>query len=563
MRLTQARGRRLPLALLVLAAALLTLSLALGAQERASARADLDHDLTTQVSEEAALLDNYFERARSIALLSSRNPAFADFYAAPGDRLEKVAEEIPAIQDANDALAYLQELFPTSIGEACFIDVTGPENARVVRGQYASLPDLSPDESANPFFAPTFALDPGEVYQAQPYVSPDTGEWVISNSTLVPTGDGSKLAIVHFEVTIESFREAAAALGDGGAIQVVDAATGLVVIDSRLEQAMGAPLGDQGDARFGWVTELDRSGGLRVADGDRTAYRRLAPTPGNANAWVVVASAPGVSFLGGVGPVPVVLTVVALLLLGLGAVNSVRVSRTIDAQNRRLREQGEHLARAQFERGKLLRQVVEAAEDERRRIAAELHDGPIQDLTSLDYRLEPIRLELEDKQLPAGESLGETQERIRMEIRNLRDLIVRLRPPALDERGLEAALADHARLVTRESAVECRLDSTLDGRLDTTVETIVYRVAQEALTNVVKHAQATTADVSISARNGSVVLEVADDGVGFDATRQAESLREGHFELAAMRERVEMAGGTWRIESSPGGGTRIHAEVPR
>jgi signal transduction histidine kinase len=244
-------------------------------------------------------------------------------------------------------------------------------------------------------------------------------------------------------------------------------------------------------------------------------------------------------------------------------VNSRRVSRTIDAQNRRLREQGERLEQAQEERGRLLRQAVEAAEDERRRIAAELHDGPIQDLTSLDYRLEPIRLELEDERLPAGESLRETQERLRFEIQSMRDMIVRLRPPALDERGLEAALADHARLVTRESAVECRLDAKLDGRLDSTLETILYRVAQEALTNVVRHSRASTADVSISAHNGSVVLEVSDDGVGFDPSRQTELLREGHFGLASMRERVEMAGGSWRIESLPGGGTRLHAELPR
>jgi hypothetical protein len=95
----------------------------------------------------------------------------------------------------NQALAYLEELFPGSIGEACFIDRAGAENARVVRGARALPKDLMPEESMNPFFAPTFALRPGQVYQARPYESPDTGEWVISNSTLLPTGDGSRRAI--------------------------------------------------------------------------------------------------------------------------------------------------------------------------------------------------------------------------------------------------------------------------------------------------------------------------------------------------------------------------------
>jgi signal transduction histidine kinase len=546
--------------LLLLAAGLLALSLVLGAQERASARADIDHRLVTRVSEETTLLDNYFERARSIALLTSRNPAFADFYATPGARLDKIDAGVPAIRDANDALAYLQRLFPTSIGEACFIDVSGPENARVVRGVYATPPHLSPDESQNPFFAPTFALDDGEVYQAQPYVSPDTGEWVISNSTIVPTGPGSSRAIVHFEVTVESFRQAAASLGEGGAIEVVDGATGRVVIDSRHEQVLGSPLGE---GSLPWVTELGGTSGMLDAGGLRAAYRRLAPTPGNANDWVVVASASAISFLGGVGTVPIVLTVTALVLLGLGAVSSRRIARTIDAQHRQLREQGERLERAQEDRGRLLQRVVEAAEDERRLIAAELHDGPIQDLTSLDYRLEPIRLDLEDEGLPAEASVRETQERLREEIRNLRELVVGLRPPALDERGLEAALADHVRHVGRETSLECRMESALPGRLDPTLETVLYRVAQEALSNVVKHSRATRADVALSTRNGSVVLEVSDDGVGFDPARQADLVREGHLGLASMRERVELAGGSWRIESSPGEGTRVCAEVPR
>lgn len=239
-------GRRVPLTVLILAVVLLSVSFALGAREREQATAELDRRLATTVAEETLLLENYFERARSIALLTSRNPAFVAFYEARGGRWDKIVRGEPAIEQANEALAYLQQLFPTSIGEACFIHVTGPENARVVRGVYATPEDLAPDESANPFFGPTFALDEGQVYQAPPYVSPDTGEWVISNSTLIPTEGGSKRAIVHFEVTVESFRETAAALGDRATIRVVDASTGAVIIDSGLEQAMAPRSGGPG-----------------------------------------------------------------------------------------------------------------------------------------------------------------------------------------------------------------------------------------------------------------------------------------------------------------------------
>ena len=136
------------------------------------------------------------------------------------------------LDEVNQALGYLERLFPESIGEACFIDRGGAENARMVRGVRAAPKDLSPDESSNPFFKPTFALRQGQVYQARPYVSPDTQEWVISNSTLLPTSDGSKPAIVHFEVTIESFRAVAASLSKRFDIMVVDGRAGAVVIDS-------------------------------------------------------------------------------------------------------------------------------------------------------------------------------------------------------------------------------------------------------------------------------------------------------------------------------------------
>jgi diguanylate cyclase (GGDEF)-like protein len=320
------RLRRSPLATLVLAITLLSVGIGVGMSEHSHAMATLNGDLTTTAGQQAEMLDDYFSRAQSIDLLTANNPAFADFYQQPGartasGRVRLVRAGGPILDKANTALGYLEELFLDSIGEACFIDRSGPEVARVVRGEIATPDDLSPDESANPFFKPTFALRHGQVYQATPYVSPDTDEWVISNSTLMPTPDGRKQAIVHFEITIESFRQHAA-LGSQFDIAIVDARTGAVVIDSRLPQRIGAKLGNPADRRFAsLVAERQPAGRLRL--GDRpAAYQRAKPISGNANQWSVVAIARApVGRLYGVGAWPIGLIVIAVLLLvlaGLG-----------------------------------------------------------------------------------------------------------------------------------------------------------------------------------------------------------------------------------------------------
>jgi diguanylate cyclase (GGDEF)-like protein len=209
------------------------------------------------------------------------------------------------------------------------IDRSGAEIARVVRGEQATAADLSADESGNPFFRPTFALRHGEVHQARPYVSPDTKEWVISNSTLMPTADGSKPAIVHFEITIESFRQNAA-VDSQFDVAIVDARTGAVVIDSRLPQRRGALLGRPDDLRFRPLVAEDRSSG-RLGLGDRpAAYQRAKPVSGNANQWfVVVAARAPVGWQYGVGVWPIGLVAVALVLLGISGAGSRAARRSL------------------------------------------------------------------------------------------------------------------------------------------------------------------------------------------------------------------------------------------
>jgi diguanylate cyclase (GGDEF)-like protein len=273
------------------------------------------NELTHDAQEQAQQLNAYFARASSIILLTANNAAYRQFYAETGDRDRLVRRGGPVVDAVNDSLAYLEQLYPDRIGEACFIDASGAENARTVRGERASYADLSKDESKNPFFGPSFALQPNSVYQAKPYVSPDTRDWVISNSTPVVMPDGSKPGIVHFEISLDSFRREAIAHREG-TLLVVDGDTGQVVLSTLRPQQVGVPMGDPADTRFrGLVGGWSAAGQLQL-DGYQAAYRHIAVTRGNVNNWYVVsvADAP-TGVLTGVGVLPLLLVVVTLLLI--------------------------------------------------------------------------------------------------------------------------------------------------------------------------------------------------------------------------------------------------------
>lgn len=231
-----------------------------------------------------------------------------------------------------------------------------------------------------------------------------------------------------------------------------------------------------------------------------------------------------------------------------------------DVTERRMAER--ELAAIQAERAKLLDRTVEATEQERKRLAADLHDGPVQHLAAMEVRLQALRDRLPDAEGRVSTSVDRVQESLRTQVQALRSMMSELRPPALDERGLGAALRDHMAAVERRSGLQCAVESTINRRLEPTYETLLYRVAQEGLTNVVKHAQARHVWVRLRDDGDVVELEIADDGVGFALAEVAESTPGGHFGLIGMRERVEMAGGMWRIQSAPRAGTTITARLP-
>jgi signal transduction histidine kinase len=236
----------------------------------------------------------------------------------------------------------------------------------------------------------------------------------------------------------------------------------------------------------------------------------------------------------------------------------------------RLRGQGEklraavtELERLEGDRRKLLDRTMRSAEEERSRLAAELHDGPIQRLTALGYGLDEARIALEVGNLPHGlDMLGTAHHVLAIEIDELRRLMSALRPPVLDQRGLVLALRDLIDAFQRQTGIACTLMGTRDVRLDPDRETVLYRVVQEALTNVAKHSGASRVTVYLRADEGEVETRVSDDGIGFDALTAGELTNRGHYGLAGMRERVELAGGSYRLISAPGYGTVVLARVP-
>jgi signal transduction histidine kinase len=218
------------------------------------------------------------------------------------------------------------------------------------------------------------------------------------------------------------------------------------------------------------------------------------------------------------------------------------------------------VALAQSVQSDRLRASLAAADFERRRWARELHDETLQSLGALRVLLSAAL---------RGEDLGRAQtamrqalEQIEHEIANLRAIIAELRPAALDELGLRAAIETLLDSQRERSALRIDAELTLPGpstgaeRLDRDLETTVYRVVQEALTNVAKHAHAGNVRVAITAAAGELLLEIEDDGVGFDHRAGSEG-----FGLAGMQERAGLAGGTLSVDSGEQG-TLVRARLP-
>jgi signal transduction histidine kinase len=201
-----------------------------------------------------------------------------------------------------------------------------------------------------------------------------------------------------------------------------------------------------------------------------------------------------------------------------------------------------------------VRRVVEAQELERARLARELHDETGQALTSILLGLKPFEANAKGEDL---EAVGALRELVVSTLQNVRRLAVELRPSALDDLGLVPAI-DRLAQSFGETGVHVDVEAPIgDARLPEAVETTLYRIAQEAVTNIAKHAEATRLSITLTRKNGSIAVIIEDDGKGFDPSTEVDGLG-----LLGMRERLALVGGTLRIETAPGAGTTIAAEVP-
>ena len=204
----------------------------------------------------------------------------------------------------------------------------------------------------------------------------------------------------------------------------------------------------------------------------------------------------------------------------------------------------------------MLRRVVEAQEMERRRLARELHDETGQALTSILLGVKAIRAS--DSPAAAERAEADVRAQVVQALQDVRALAVELRPTALDDFGLMPALERLAETFQARSGLETVVQANLDGRLPPEIETVLYRVVQEALTNIVKHAGAEHVSIVVTSRDRSVAATVDDDGRGF----AMDDVREDALGLLGMRERLALVGGTLEIESSRESGTTIAAQVP-
>ncbi|WP_454793370.1 GAF domain-containing sensor histidine kinase [Mycolicibacterium lutetiense] len=235
-----------------------------------------------------------------------------------------------------------------------------------------------------------------------------------------------------------------------------------------------------------------------------------------------------------------------LLVIGrliAGALHQARLHRQLVARER---------AHENF-----VEQVIQAQEIERRRLAGDIHDGISQRLVTLSYRLDAAARAVDPHAV--AEQLAAARELVALTLQEARAAISGLRPPVLDDLGLSGGLASLARSIPR-IPIDVDLAET---RVPDHIELALYRIAQECLQNVVKHAEADRARLTFSVDDGVARLEIVDDGKGFDTFEHPLGSDEmGGYGLLSMAERAEIVGGRLHIRSRPGAGTTVTASIP-
>lgn len=216
------------------------------------------------------------------------------------------------------------------------------------------------------------------------------------------------------------------------------------------------------------------------------------------------------------------------------------------------------------ERGKLLRKIIFTQEEERVRVARELHDELGQSLSSTALQIEMAKRQLSPELDEPIAHLNQANQILNTATDQMYDLISGLRPSILDDLGLEAAFRSLAKLTLEPAGVSFNIDcSGLIDRLPGELEIVIYRVFQEAFTNILRHARATEVKLKIRVKDDYVHGEIVDNGRGFDVNRPNETNgRSSGLGLVGMRERIEQFDGEFNLYAKPGEGTRIHVALP-
>lgn len=240
------------------------------------------------------------------------------------------------------------------------------------------------------------------------------------------------------------------------------------------------------------------------------------------------------------------------------------LEQRVQERTREVQRLYEELQRKEELRGRLLEKVISAQEEERQRIARELHDETGQALTGIVMSLEAAEDAVDREPEAARQRLQRAKSLAAQSIEGIRHMVVDLRPAALDDLGLAPALRALAEGRLGEKGVRLQLETSgLRDRLPAPIETCIFRVVQEAVTNIVRHAEAKSARIHLRREERSVSLVVEDDGRGFDVVEVMNSQDKTRaLGLAGMEERVSLIGGDFVVDSAPGQGTRIRATIP-
>jgi signal transduction histidine kinase len=233
------------------------------------------------------------------------------------------------------------------------------------------------------------------------------------------------------------------------------------------------------------------------------------------------------------------------------ALNKARLRHTITKHRQDLQQLSARLIRAQ--------------EDERKRISYELHDEMGQVLTAVTFNLAAIENDIaRNSSILAAEKIDDTQAMVESLMAQVRSLALELRPTMLQDLGLVPTIRWYVNTLTQRRGMNIQFETyNVDGRFSEDIETALYRIIQEALTNISRHSEASYVHLNLSCRDSSISATIQDNGIGFEVDQILSSASEGKgVGLVAIRERVAVLDGRFDIHSAPGLGTRLSVQLP-